>query len=223
MAKHHANEEPRDTPATLVNAFLEAAAAEFADLVRSPGASWSVQVEHATSAGLVPVTPERITGFFFATATFANELVAGSLSFGDREYLVNTVLGPARSTARYALWEWADALGFPALVPRDTSFVLTLPRLSAIVAGMARGVATLQERVATAPVEVFDRLERAREDVRASYQARLREDGHRSAAAAAAEAFRRRDYHGVVVLLEPFGDVLTPAEREKLAFAQRHA
>lgn len=136
---------------------------------------------------------------------------------------MNTVLGPARSTSRYGLWEWADALGHPTLVPRDTSFVLTVPRLSAIVAGMVHGVATLQEAIATAPAEVLDRIERARNEVQGSFQARLREDDHRRAAAAAAEAFRARAYGRVVELLDPFADVLTPAERDKLAYAKRHA
>ena len=223
MTKQAANDSPDETPATLVNAFLGSATAEFASLVQSPNASWSVLVEHATSVGLVPVAPEQITGFFFATATFANEFVAGSLTFGDREYLVNTVLGPSGSTARYGLWEWADAFGYPNAVPRETSFVLTVSRLSEIIAGMVRAVATLQDAIATAPVEIFSRMERAREKVQADFQSKLREDDHRRAAARAAEAFRSRDYQRVVNLLEPFVDVLTPAESNKLAYARRHA
>ena len=222
MAKLEATDAPRETPTTLVNAFLATAAAEFAKLVRGPGARWSVLVEHATRDGLVPVAPERITGFFFATATFANEFVAGNLTFGDREFFVNTVLGPTRSTARYGLWEWADALGDETSVPRDTSFVLAIPRLSDIVAGMARGVAALEESIALAPDAVLDRMERAREEVRASFRAKLREDGHRSATVGAAAAFRRRDYRRVIEILAPFTDVLTRAEREKLAYARRH-
>ena len=222
MAKLEANDAPRETPTTLVNAFLATAAADFARLVRGPGASWSVLVEHATHTGIVPVAPERITGFFFVTATFANELVAGDLTFGDREYFVNAVLGPTKSTARYGLWEWEDALGYPKLVPRDTSSVLTIPRLADIVAGMARGVTALQESIAGAPDEVFDRIERARAEVQASFRAELREDDHRRAAAAAAAAFRMRDYQRVIESLAPFTDVLTRAERDKLAYARRH-
>ena len=87
---------------------------------------------------------------------------------------------------------------------------------------MARGVETVQEAIATASVGVFARLESARALGRASHQARVREDDHRRATTAASEAFQKRDYQRVIELLEPFADVLTRAERAKLAYARRH-
>lgn len=205
-----------------MKAFIDSATSEFAGLVEGPRSHWSVSVEQATARGIVPVRPEQISGIFFATANFANEHVAGRLSFGDREILVNTVVGPARSDARYGLWEWADALGRSELVPTDTGLVVSVARLETIVADMARATATLQEAIAGAPREVFGRVLEARAKVQAELRARSREDAHRRAVAAAAEAFRKGNYGRVVELLDPLADVLSPAERDKLGYAKRH-
>jgi hypothetical protein len=135
---------------------------------------------------------------------------------------VNTVVARSGRPENSGLWEWADALGQPELVPRDTGFVLTIERLQRIVAEMARAVAILQGAIATAPRGVLADIERARASVRAAWEASLRDADHRRAAAEAAEAFRRRDFSQVVTVLEPLGQALTPAERKKLAYARQH-
>ena len=50
-----------------------------------------------------------------------------------------------------------------------------------------------------------------------------REYHHRVAAAGAADAFRARDFNRVVELLLPHAELLTPAERAKLAYARARA
>ena len=211
----------RDHASTLVKSFFTSATASFAELVNSPSAEWSVHLAHSTSNGLSEVSPDAITGFFFATATFANVNVVGEVTFGDREYFVNTVLGPASSSARYGLWEWADALEQPHLVPRDTDFVMDVDRLSDIVTAMANAVRHLEVPIAASPPTVIERIEQARNLVQEQFQARLREDDHRRASAEAGEAFRVRDYRRVVTLLEAVEGLLTPAERDKLLYARR--
>jgi hypothetical protein len=189
--------------------------------VEAPGARWSLRVEHLTEQGVVEVSPASITGFFFLTASFANRLVAGRLTYGDREYDVNTMLGPAPSGVEYGLWEWADALGSPDLVPRDTSFVMSVDRLEAIVAAMADAVSELQAAISSASPAVLERIEHARTLVRAQDEARHRTDDHRRLSAAAAEAFRAGDFRRAVQLLEKIDELLTPAERQKLEYARR--
>jgi hypothetical protein len=212
-------DEHRRHTTTLINAFLASATSTFGSLVSSSGAKWSVQIEHSTSKGLADVAPENVSGFFFVTASFANALVAGHISFGDRELTVNTVLGSASRSERYGLWEWADAVDQPALVPRNTDFVTTVNRIEEIVTAMATAVRTLQEVIA----EVIERMDSARALVRERLQTSLREDEHRRAAAQAAEAFRARDFGRVVTILEQVEGLLTPAERDKLAYARGHS
>lgn len=209
------------TPSRLVHAFITSATSEFAPLVEAPGGRWALRVEHLTEQGVVEVSPESITGFFFLTASFANRLVAGRLTFGDREYDVNTMLGPASSGTEYGLWEWADALGSPDLAPRDTSFVMTVDRLESIVAAMADAVSELQAAISSASPTVVGRIEHARAMARARDEARHRTDEHRRLSAAAAEAFRVRDYRRAVQNLEKIDELLTPAERQKLEYARR--
>ena len=211
-----------DHASTLVKSFFASATSAFAPLLSSPRTRWSVHLAHSTRDGIADVLPDAITGFFFATATFANVNVAGNITFGDREYLVNTVLGPASGSARYGLWEWADALEQPHLVPRDTSFVMDAERLRTIVTAMANAVRVLEGPIAASSPTVIGRIEQARSLLREQSQARMREDDHRRASAEAGEAFRARDYRRVVKLLEAVEGLLTPAERDKLAYARRN-
>jgi len=220
MTKLPRADAARDETATLVKAFLACATSAFAPLVAEAAARWSLVVEQSTGHGLVPVAPEQITHIFVATATFSNARVAGEVTFGDREYFLNTVLGPAGSPHRFGLWEWADALGRPEIVPRNTDFVLTVSRLELIVEDMAQAVAALEREIAQASAPVIARIEEARADVQAAFQSRLRADDHQRASVAAADAFRQRDYRRVVALLEPYLAVLTGAERKKLIYAK---
>lgn len=221
--KAPSRDEHRRETAALIKAFLASATSAFGPLVSSPSAKWSVRVEHATSKGIVEVTPENVSGFFFVTGSFANPIVQGDITFGDRELLINTVIGPTRGSARYGLWEWADAVDRPELVPRATDFVTTVDRLEEIVAGMAAAVRALESVIASPAPAVIERIEAARVRVQREFQARLRDDEHRRAAAQAAEAFRAHDFRRVVTILEEVEGLLTPAERDKLAYARRHS
>jgi hypothetical protein len=169
------------------------------------------------------IAPEHVSGFFFVTGSFANPLVDGYITFGDRELLINTVLGPARGSARYGLWEWADAVERPDLVPRATDFVTTFDRLEDIVAGMAAAVRELESTIASPTPTVVESIEAARVRVQKAFQAQLREDDHRRAVAQAGEAFRAREFRRVGTILEEVEGLLTPAERDKLAYARRHS
>ena len=217
------SDEHQRHSAALIRAFLASATSAFGPLVSSATANWNVRVEHVASNGIVEVAPENVSGFFFVTGSFANPFVEGYITYGDRELTINTVLGPTKGSARYALWEWADAVDRPDLVPPATDFVTTFDRLEAIVAGMAAAVRALQDVIASPTPAVIERIEAARERVRSEYQARLREDEHRRVAAKAAEAFRAHDFRRVVTLLEGIEAMLTPAERDKLTYARRHS
>src|SRR6478609_743781 len=88
----------REQTATLVRAFLASATSAFGTLVADRDASWAVYVQHSTRTGIVPVAPEAISGFFFATGAFTTSQVTGKITYGDRELYINTVLGPSASS-----------------------------------------------------------------------------------------------------------------------------
>lgn len=219
--EHQEEHEQHDHTPDLVNAFLAMATSEFAPIVSEAAHQWIVRVQHVTPRGLVDVSPDRTVGFFFASATFANNEVAGRLTYGDREYDLDIEVGPAARIGQYGLWEWADALGRLDLVPRDTSFVMTIPRLEGVLRAMVAALRALQSDIAAASPEAFVRLEEARVRRQAAFQDALRQDEHRRASAMAAEAFRAGEYRRATELLESVADLLTPAERAKLAFARR--
>lgn len=221
MATPPRADEHHESAATLVNAFLTSATSEFASLVAGSDASWSVRVEHSTVRGLVPVAPEDITGFFWITCAFETPRISGRITYGDKEFDIETELGPTRGTERYPLWQWAYALGRPEVVPA-TGWVMTVDRLERIVSGFARATLALSDDVARADPAIIERIERERREAQAASEERDARDDHRRASAAAAEAFAKRDFDRVVKLLTPFEAVLTPAERKKLHYARTH-
>ena len=205
----------------LVQTFFTEAADAFRPLVSSPGSRWTAQLRHATQNGFELTTPDRIEGFFSAECEFQTPELIGDITFGDREFLINTVVSPRGRPHRYGLWEWADALERPDLVPRATDWVFQLDRLHAIVRGMADGLLELGPVIARAERPTLQRMDAARAEVQAADAERWREAEHRGAVARANDAFRQQLWDRVVELLESVEDRLSLAESEKLAYARR--
>ena len=209
--------------ASLVQTFFAEAASAFRPLVSSVGARWHAQLRHATRNGLEFTTPDRIDGFFFAECEFQTPELIGDITFGDRELLINTVVSPNGRPHRYGLWEWADALERPDLVPRDTSVVNEADRIREIVHGMADSLLELRSGIARAAPATVERIEAARAKARAALDEQWREAEHRGTAARAADAFRQQQWERVVTLLESVEDRLSPAEAQKLAYARKRS
>jgi hypothetical protein len=207
----------------LVETFFAETATAFQPLVSSPSARWHPQLRHATRRGLEITTPDRIDGLFFAECEFRTSELIGDVSYGDRELLINTVVSPNGRPHRYGLWEWADALDRPDLVPRDTSLVNQVDRMREIIRGMADGLLELRSGIARAAPATIDRIEAARLKVRAATQEHWREAEHRGTVAQAADAFRQQQWERVVTLLESVEDRLSPAEAQKLAYARKRS
>jgi hypothetical protein len=209
--------------ALLVETFFAETARAFQPLVSSPNARWHPQLRHATRNGLEFTTPDRIDGFFFAECEFQTSELMGDISFGDRELLINTVVSPRGRPHRFGLWEWADALDRPSLVPRDTSVVNEVGRMREIVHGMAVGLLELRAGIARAAPATIARIEAARVQVRKAHDEDLREAEHRGTVARAADAFRQQQWERVVTLLASVEDRLSPAEAQKLAYARKRS
>jgi len=207
----------------LVEIFFAETTSAFQPLISSIHARWRPRLRHATRTGLEFTTPDRIDGFFFAECGFQTPELVGDISFGDRELLINTVVSPNGRPHRYGLWEWADALDRPDLVPRDTSFVNQVDRLREIVRGMADGLLELRSGIARAAPATVERMETARVKVRETLQNEWREAEHRGTVARAADAFRQRQWDRVISLLESVEARLSPAEAQKLAYARKRS
>lgn len=206
----------------LITTFFSTAYAQFAFLRGESHARWIVRLRQTTPTGFVDTPVEQINSVFLASAEFANQAVTGEVTFGDKEYCIETVVGPAGHSLRYGLWEWADALDRPNLIPLNTNWVHTVARMEAIVSQTAFGLKALQTSIAAPDPAVVERIEHARTVRQEDFSQDLREDEHRRAVTAAAVAFRAKDYRRVVVLLESVHDKLTAAEREKLSFARKY-
>ena len=207
----------------LVRAFLDASLEALQFLAVGRDFRSAVTVEQATERGTVAVAPDAVRGVFWACRTFSTAQLKGKVTYGERELVINLIVGPvpsARSAGEYALWEWVAALGgsggegggpWPATAGRVRAEVTTL---GAVFREYA-------PRIAAATPAVFHRLEESRARRRAEWADEQTQWKHRDAAARAADAFRAGDYARVVSLLEPIASRLTPAEQMKLALARK--
>ena len=219
--KQHESTSGAEGPSTavLVEAFFAETEASFRLLLDGPSTKWTPRLRHSSRSGLEFTTPDRIEGFFLAECEFQTPDLIGDISFGDREYFINTIVSPFGRPCRYGLWEWADAVDRPDLVPRRTDFVTDTERLRRIVHGMADALMILRQDVARADATILERMNRARAVVQAEQEARWREAEHLGTATLAARAFREHRWARVIELLESIKDRLTPAESAKLAYA----
>lgn len=147
----------------LVRLFLDEATAAFEPWVLAHGGQWSVDLTHANHQGhFERTTPDQLYGFFLASGEFRTPRVIGEITFGDKEFFINTVISPNGRPLRHGLWEWADAVARPELVPRNTDFVTQPSRLQRIVREMASGVRELADVVALADTDTLQRMAAAR-------------------------------------------------------------
>ena len=205
----------------LVRQFFETATDSFAPWIRSQSGTWTTKLIHANRDGhLEATTPDALHGFFLASGEFQTPTLFGEITFGDKEYFINTVVGSARDANRHGLWEWADVCDRPDLVPRNADFVLQSERLTTIVREMATGLRELAPVISAADPELLARIAAARALVQSAHDARLREMDHADAVSRASEAFRKKDWRRVIELLGSVRDRLSPAELAKLVYAQ---
>ena len=213
--------ESERQPEMLVRTFFEEATTAFQPLIAPSAGQWRLELRHASSGDLEHTTPDKIRGFFFAECEFRTRDLMGAISYGDRDYLINTIVGPVGHPSRYGLWEWAEALEQGDLVPQATDWVLQLDRVRGIVREMGHALVVLAPDIARADRAVLGRIERARASARAAHEAQLREAEHRGRVHLANDAFREQRWAQVVELLQSVQALLTPAEAKKLAYARK--
>ena len=216
-------EKPPPVPIPeLVQCFFDEADGAFGPWLRERHGQLTRDLTHANRAGkLERTTPDRIYGFFSAVIDFETPGILGTLTFGDRELCIDAVATPNGRPERHELWEWADAIGRPELVPRNTSFVLQLDRMPEIVRALASATRELEPIIAEGAPDILERIASERLVRQSALEAEWREAEHRGTVRIADEAFQRRDWHRVAMLLDSVRDRLTPAELAKLEYARR--
>ena len=223
-----------ESPAACVRAFFEAAEECLAFLSGEPRFTCERALCLGTARGLGATTEDALKSLFFlARVIFSTDRLSGEITYGNRQFCIQCMLGPiprlAPAAEHYGLWEWVQAFGDTDARAGGAQFVMTPTRVQEVVAEIGEILHAYAPRVAnegSAP-ELVDRLEASRELLTAEWREKEREKErereHRRAAARAAEAFRDEDFALVIELLAPWDEHLSPAERKKLEYARKHA
>ncbi len=202
----------------IVDAFHDEARTRLAPLVADGGGLTHEVTRHEF---LSSRRSRRHTYGFWAEYEFETPDLIGTGSYGDRECAVYLIVTPKGRPMRHSLWEWADALWRPDLVPRNTSWVRDVPRMRTIVRGMAEALCILRAGIARADADVVKRLAEARKWRAKEQEERSRKMATAWSIARAGEAFRNAQWETVVELLNDEAEWLSTAQMKKLQIARK--
>jgi hypothetical protein len=211
----------------LIRVFFDSAALAVQGIANERGFRREAILEVFTPTGMKRVTPEEAGGsIFWANNAFETSRLAGSITYGDRESLINMVVGPKSALIdkqRYGLWEWANAFGVSDDRASGGSLVVTAERVVSVVSGLGAVFTGIWPRIADAGPSVVARLEAARTRVREASASAQAQRNYEHVVARAGEAFRAGNYIRTIELLESVRERLTPAEHAKLRLAKKRA
>ena len=208
-----------DSPSSLATAFFAAATREFAYLRDEPLYEETRLLKQLAGQSFEPVSPERVTSWFWAAVEFTCVRVRGRLTFDSREAEINLTVSPRWGTAEFGLWEWLEMV--EGATASSGGSGRTVAGIEAEVAAHALDLLPLLGRIGSGAAADIEALSSARAWRSSEALAQDRARSHRAARAQADEAFRRGDYSRVVLALEAFANDLSPAERMKLKMARR--
>jgi hypothetical protein len=223
----------------LVDAFFRSSGEAFAFL-HERGATSIQHLEVWDATDFKPVRladlPDDV--FFHAQVDYEGRGWSVRVEYGDRTYLINTVLaitdGGNRSLlsslwnsiarqpepASYSLWEWIETLGDDATAASHPGGADTPDRIAAGVSKMGDSLRTHLPAILRDRAILIPRVQARRDQRMREWTEKDRLDRDRRVAIEAAEAFRRSDFKRVVELLEPLEPRLTALDRKKLNYAR---
>ena len=209
-------------PQDLVNAFVKSVARHFRALESAHDLKRSLEAKVVSPGGVQRVRPEDIgSRFFMLTLTLNGPTFSVSVSYGDREHDLTCRIHCKSHKEAYALWEWLEVLGRNELLEDSGGWVLTEPRVEAVLRQFDQVLERLAPVFADADPAIEQQLEHRREERMRLAQQQLAEAEHRRLAAKAAQAFHRQDYAAVVDALLAVRVELTASEKAKLSYAKR--
>ena len=221
MTKRPRTDVPAPDPiADRIGAFFDTAEKRFQPL----GSVRTEVVEYSRGGGLKIVAPSAVKGFFTASVALSTSELVAELSYGDRELLVMLAAAPRQpGWGRFGLWEWEAASGRESTTAVEDQNVIHVDVVRRVVDRICGAFIELMPTIARADPKVREHMEGARTLAQEAWQVESRARQHRAAIDQAADAFRAGRFAEVVSLLEPFGDIFTPAERAKYEYAKRSA
>jgi hypothetical protein len=226
----------------LVRTFFRSAADTFAFLHDSGAVSTqSLNVWDGTEWQPIPGVDLIDNVFFFARVLYAGPGWHVRVEYGDREYLINTVLeiaeeahhplfsslrsavGRRPQPASYSLWEWIEALGGDSAAASHAGGADTTDRVAAGVRGMGDSLRTHLPSILRQLPALIPKVQALREQRMLQWKEQDRLDRDRRIAIEAADAFRESDFQRVVELLEPLEARLVGSDRKKLDYARKQS
>lgn len=209
-------------PQDLVNAFVASVAQRFRTLEQIHSLQRSLGAKVLGPSGIQHVKPEKIGNrFFMLKLVLTGPRFSVSITYGDREHDLSCLIHSGAHQQAYALWEWLQVLGMNELQEDAGGWVLTAPRIDAVLSQFERALEQLVPILVNEGTSLEHQLEEQRQQNIRLDQQRMTEDEHWRLAAKAAESFHRHDYSAVVKALLAVRGELSPSEKAKLAYAKK--
>jgi hypothetical protein len=224
----------------LVEAFFRSAATTFAFLGEHDATSAQhLEIWDGTDWTAIRAADLPDNVFFLARGEYTGPGWRVRVEYGDREYLINTILeitdGGSRSVlsslwnrfgrrpqpAGYSLWEWIEAVGGAAAGASHAGGADSAEQVTAAVTEMGDALRTYLSVILRDRATLIPRVRARRDQRMQEWKEQDRLDRDRRIAAEAAEAFRRRDFRRAVDLLEPLELRLSGSDRKKLDYARK--
>src|SRR5262245_4166542 len=169
---------------------------------------------------LKSLDPEKIPNVFWAVQRFERGDIRIEIGFGDRELLVEGCYW--KQGQEFALWEILEAAGRDSSAISGNIWVNNPSSMSQTLQGMAGALREQLSLFLERPRSLFGRALALREQRRrAAHESERLHDLDR-ARNKASEAFRAKNYSRVISLLTPFTDILTEADKKKIALSEKY-
>lgn len=208
------------SPSELAAAFCREVASECAPLSTSYGLESAFSVVSSRDLSR-EIAPEEVgDSFFLIRASLDNEACHVEITYGDREFDVNTTISHGDGD-RFGLSEWNEALGLDDPIQGSAGWVIQLDRIPGVVREIVLALSrSLPEILARGP-EAQQRLQEARVRRHESAVKDEHDREYRRISIKATEAFRIGDYAQTVALLSDVVPKLSPSDEKKLKYAHK--
>jgi hypothetical protein len=223
LVKRNSESNITYNPSELVLEFMNATDNAFSFLSSWPGFMHDFKVQVLTPNGFKQVRPDEVKSFFFAESLFITKVFTVTISYGDRELYINTLVrlhkGQDNSRTEYALWQWLKVLGFENQPATSGDWVITLERIREIVNSAATVLKTTITQISEADHHVLKALKEIVQQIIIDEQLRMKKEALKTKISTANDAFHAKDFNKVVSILEPIKDDLPESQMKKLLYA----
>ena len=162
--------------------------------------------------------------FFWWTHRFSSRKTMFNLSYGDREFVIETSINYIDIKTRFAPWELLLAAEVPdPYIMNGNAFVLSTDFMNRTIAGIAEGVRKYWPILSPPASKLIDRAKELRDQRLVFAQKEERSKDRERAATLASKAFHENRLNAAIKLLIPYedDDELSRASRMLLRLARK--